>query len=75
MIQLAREVAREAGAVIREGKQHMQVEHKGAVDLVTQLDKASEDLIRSRFQAAAPGIPILAEEGGGAENESTRWMQ
>ena len=74
MIELAREVAREAGALIREGKQHMQVEHKGAVDLVTQLDKASEDLIRSRFQAAEPGIPILAEEGGGAENESTRWI-
>jgi len=74
MIQLAREVALEAGALIREGKQHMQVEHKGAVDLVTQLDKASEDLIRERFQTAEPGIPILAEEGGGAKNENTRWI-
>jgi len=74
MIDLAREVAREAGALICEGKQHMRVEHKGAVDLVTQLDQASEDLIRKRFQKAEPGIPILAEEGGGAENETTRWI-
>lgn len=43
------------------------VEHKGAVDLVTQADRASEEAIVSALRAAFPGHAILAEEGGGAE--------
>jgi len=74
VISLACDVAREAGALIREGRESLQVSHKGAVDLVTQLDLASEALIRERFGQAAPGIPILAEEEGGATESRTRWI-
>jgi myo-inositol-1(or 4)-monophosphatase len=74
MIALASAVAREAGALIRAGREHMQVDHKGAVDLVTQLDLASEALIRERFTQAEPSIPILAEEEGGAVTSTTRWI-
>jgi myo-inositol-1(or 4)-monophosphatase len=46
------------------------VDHKGAVDLVTEVDLASERLIREHL--ASTGIPIQGEEGGGA-TKGTRW--
>lgn len=74
MLNLAKQVAREAGQIIAEGRSTMSVVHKGDVDLVTQLDKASEDHIRERFTAAEPGIAILAEEEGGQLENGTRWI-
>jgi len=74
MLTLASQVAKEAGALIREGRSELRVEHKGTVDLVTQLDKASEDLIRERLSQAEPSIPILAEEKGGPQDSTTRWI-
>lgn len=74
LLGLASAVAKEAGALIREGRSDLKVSHKGPVDLVTQLDLASEDLIRQRFRQAEPTIPILAEEKGGASNATTRWI-
>jgi myo-inositol-1(or 4)-monophosphatase len=74
LIELASNVAKEAGKLIRDGRANLQVSHKGPVDLVTQLDLASEDLIRERFTRAEPSIPILAEENGGAINAKTRWI-
>ncbi len=74
LLELASTVAKEAGDLIREGRGDLQVSHKGPVDLVTQLDLASEDLIRERFTQAEPGIPILAEENGGAMEAKTRWI-
>ncbi|MFB3738891.1 MAG: inositol monophosphatase family protein [Candidatus Velamenicoccus archaeovorus] len=40
---------------------------KGAGDYVTEVDRASEHEIRLVLGAGAPDIPVLAEEGGGAE--------
>jgi myo-inositol-1(or 4)-monophosphatase len=74
VIALAKAVAREAGMLIAEGRASMKVVHKGEVDLVTQLDQASESLIRERFEAAEPGIAILAEEEGGMKEPGTRWI-
>ena len=74
MIELAKAVAREAGELIEAGRDSMRVTHKGDVDLVTQLDQASEELIRERFSSAEPGIGILAEEEGGSMERGTRWI-
>lgn len=49
------------------------VEHKGAVDLVTEIDRASEALIRARFAALTPDIPVQGEEEGG-QSHGLRWV-
>jgi len=73
VIALAEKSARAAGARVRERGQ-FSVHHKGRVDLVTEVDLAAEALIRKILEADAPGIPILAEEGGGATEATTRWI-
>jgi myo-inositol-1(or 4)-monophosphatase len=65
LLETAQAVAREAGALLREGYGHVsQIEHKGAIDLVTEFDHRSEGLIVSRLREAFPGHAIRAEEGG-----------
>ncbi len=60
-----RSAAREAGALVRHGfRRHPAVEHKGAVDLVTQFDRDSETLLRTRLGAVFP-FDIVGEEQGG----------
>lgn len=60
----AAEIAREAGALLREFyKAGVAAEYKGDVDLVTEADRASEKLIRERLNAAFPGHGIYGEEG------------
>jgi myo-inositol-1(or 4)-monophosphatase len=43
-------------------------------DLVTEWDTRSEELIRARFAARSPAIPVLGEEGGGDEAAPRRWL-
>jgi myo-inositol-1(or 4)-monophosphatase len=50
------------------------VDHKGAVDLVTDVDLASEEAIRAVLSRGTPDIPVLGEEGGGAAEARTRWV-
>jgi myo-inositol-1(or 4)-monophosphatase len=58
-------VAREAGALLKENFGRVQeVEYKGRIDLVTEMDRRSEDLIVGRLRAAFPGDGVWAEEGG-----------
>ncbi|MBS2016421.1 MAG: inositol monophosphatase [Deltaproteobacteria bacterium] len=60
----ARAAAREAGDLVqRAHRKRLVVEHKGAVDLVTQWDRASESLLRERL--APLGFAIVGEEEGG----------
>ena len=67
--------AQEAGRIIRaHGGDALTVQHKGAVDLVTQVDLACEEAIRALLQARSPGVAILAEEGGGPWDATTRWI-
>ncbi|MDP7113863.1 MAG: inositol monophosphatase family protein [Myxococcota bacterium] len=73
MLELAEEAARAAGEIIRAGSAR-DVRRKGVVDLVTEVDFASEARIREILTAGAPGIPVLGEEEGGAEAASTRWI-
>ena len=53
--QVAEEVAREAGGLLREFYHRgVCTEYKGDVDLVTEADRASERLIGERLRAAFP---------------------
>jgi myo-inositol-1(or 4)-monophosphatase len=67
---LAEKAARSAGVLLR--ARPGRVDHKGAVDLVTEVDLASERVIRDILDAGAPGIAVQGEEGGGATS-GTRW--
>ncbi|HEY7727195.1 MAG TPA: inositol monophosphatase family protein [Candidatus Eisenbacteria bacterium] len=73
---LAESVAREAGALLREGFDREQaVGYKGRIDLVTQMDIRSEQLIVDRLRAAFPGDDVWAEEGGGERRGAERlWI-
>jgi myo-inositol-1(or 4)-monophosphatase len=68
-LETAQEIAREAGALLA---QHFErrtgFELKGDYDLVTEADRASENMIVERLRSFFPGHGIVAEEGG--EHES-----
>src|SRR5215468_9748090 len=74
-LKAALEIAREAGAVLREEVQHPpDIAYKGDYDLVTQADKRSEAVIVSRLQQLFPQHAVAAEEGSGKETGSEfRW--
>ena len=74
-LQIAIEAATQAGQIIRHAaEQPRQVSHKGAVDLVTQVDRAAETCIRDVLMQHTPDIPILGEEEGGPRDAATRWV-
>jgi myo-inositol-1(or 4)-monophosphatase len=57
-------IARRAGALIaRRFPTPFAVEHKGPVDLVTEIDRASQELIAREIRRRRPGHGILGEEG------------
>ena len=58
-------LARGAGLILREGynKEH-QVSYKGVIDLVTEIDHASEAYLINEVQTHFPDSHILAEESG-----------
>lgn len=70
---VAEAAARAAGEIIRAHAPRA-VRHKGAVDLVTEVDLAAEQAIRALLAERSPGVPVLAEEGGGATTATTRWI-
>lgn len=72
---VALEAARAAGAVMQRARgAALRVQHKGAVDLVTQVDLACEEAVREVLARHTPDIPVLGEEGGGAREVLTRWV-
>jgi myo-inositol-1(or 4)-monophosphatase len=65
ILEMAEVIARQAGAVLLEGYgQVHHVQQKGVIDLVTEFDKRSEDVIISFIQKEFPDHAILAEESG-----------
>ncbi|MFO7570137.1 MAG: inositol monophosphatase family protein [Smithellaceae bacterium] len=72
----AEKIAREAGALLMERltRRH-HIHYKGAIDLVTEADKMSEDLMMAAISRRYPDHGILSEESA-AKNEqaSTRWI-
>lgn len=73
MILTARRAALAAGAVVRRGFSR-RASFKSPIDLVTQVDLASEAVIRAVLGTACPDIPVLGEEQGGAWGAATRWL-
>jgi myo-inositol-1(or 4)-monophosphatase len=78
-VETAIEIGREAGALIsaaieRRSGASGKFELKGEYDLVTETDRASEQLIVQSLKAHFPEHAIVAEEGTGHENSSEyRW--
>lgn len=67
LVDLAEQVAREAGALVREGRpSRVQVAStkSSPVDVVTAMDLASEALLRRRLAEARPQDAVLGEEEG-----------
>lgn len=61
-------IANEAAAVVMSGYRRRGgtvVEYKGAIDLVTNYDRASEEIIRREITRSFPGYDLVAEESGG----------
>lgn len=69
--------ARQAGKILRDGqKTKFKIEHKGRVDLVTEMDKRSEDYILGEIRRNYPGHHIISEESGhinGLDNTTSHW--
>jgi myo-inositol-1(or 4)-monophosphatase len=69
-MRLAEEIAREAGELILSGERDRSGERplvestkSSPTDVVTAMDRAVEDLLRTRLAAARPGDAVLGEEG------------
>jgi myo-inositol-1(or 4)-monophosphatase len=75
-LDVALEAAHAAGRRLveahRTGPDH--VDHKGAVDLVTEVDRACEAAVRAVLDRHTPDIPVLGEEEGGDFDAPTRWV-
>jgi myo-inositol-1(or 4)-monophosphatase len=76
MLDFAISVAQEAGALLRDRlNTKFNVSHKGDINLVTEVDIASETLIRERIATRFPKHQVLAEESGFADSASDyRWI-
>jgi myo-inositol-1(or 4)-monophosphatase len=60
----AQEAAREAGRFLRQSlDESREVYYKGTLDLVTEADRKSQEMIFSRLSASFPEHDFLAEEG------------
>jgi myo-inositol-1(or 4)-monophosphatase len=74
-LETAVEVAREAGALLAHFfERRIGFELKGDFDLVTEADRASEELVVERLRSHFPTHSIVGEEGGTREGSSEyRW--
>ena len=66
MLNFAIDMAREAGALLVQKLGVAKITNKGDIDLVTEADLASENLIIERIRSYHPQHGILAEESGEA---------
>lgn len=74
-LHFAASLARRAGAVLRRGYGNVtEVRHKGSIDLVTEYDLRSEELIRQALARDFPGEAIEGEEGGLSGESLARWV-
>jgi len=75
-VQSAEEACRLAGKLQLEGlKKARQIEFKGSINLVTDVDKACEKVIVDLLQGRFPHHDILAEEGSGRRKDSEyKWV-
>ena len=75
-IRFARETAYAAGQMLLKGvSKNIRIDHKGAVDLVTEMDLKSEKLIHSAIRREFESHSILAEETHSEDTGSRyRWI-
>lgn len=70
-LETSAEIAREAGALLAKYfERRVTFELKGEHDLVTEADRASEQLVIERLRSHFPSHSIVAEEGGGHTGSS-----
>ena len=76
MLNFAIRVAKHAGRLLRDRVgTRIDIDHKGSINIVTDVDLASERLIREAISTHYPRHEILAEEGGLSESGSEyRWI-
>ncbi len=73
-LQAAIEIAREAGSILRAGYDRpKEIEYKGEVDLITDSDRRSEELVVSRLRERFPDHAIVAEEGSRQETANAKY--
>jgi len=75
VLDLAVRMARDAGALQRErwGSELTIATKSADVDLVTEVDRACEELIVATLARERPGDAVLAEEGGLRDRPGARW--
>ena len=67
-------LARQAGQILRAGyQQEHQVDYKGVIDPVTEVDRQSENYILGEIRKDFPDHHILAEESGGTRGDGHQW--
>lgn len=76
MIRTAEGAVRRAGVLLKASLDtRVETFYKGKVDLVTRMDRESQDLLVGSLAAAFPGHAILAEEGFSSPGSSDfRWI-
>jgi len=67
-------LARQAGQILRAGyqKEH-QVDYKGVIDPVTEVDRQSEDYLLGEIRKSFPDHNVLSEESGGTRGGEHQW--
>ncbi|GIN02586.1 inositol monophosphatase family protein [Planomonospora venezuelensis] len=76
-LELAERIAREAGEMLlakRPARPEVLATKSSPTDVVTALDRASEELIRARIKEARPDDAVLGEEGGATGDGRVRWI-
>ncbi|MBK8016722.1 MAG: inositol monophosphatase [Betaproteobacteria bacterium] len=77
MLNIAVKAARRAGNIIERASDNLDtltVRHKSLNDLVSEVDRASEDAIIETLKSAYPDHAILAEESGAAGDSEYVWI-
>ena len=63
-----------AGEILLEGyEREHQLDYKGEIDLVTEIDHRSEEFLVREVRRKFPGHQILAEESGGVDGGQYQW--
>jgi myo-inositol-1(or 4)-monophosphatase len=71
LLELARKVGLDAGALLMERPPAFEIESKStAIDIATQMDKKAEKFIMESLLAARPDDGIIGEEGSSVESRS-----
>jgi len=76
LLALAVDAAEAAGRLLatRDGRVQVAATKSSPTDVVTEMDRQAEELIRSRILAVRPGDAILGEEGGQTGDAPVRWV-